>query len=116
MIRPKYSPNYRRLEGLPMSRIPTAMIEHEGDSYIVSQAEGLTTGLVGSTEIGLRPVITVWQEPVPSAGRPIGIALSFTPDDEHLDMIITSLTRMRDQRRAEAKEQADAALRKAAGK
>lgn len=116
MIRPEYSPNYRRAESLPMARLPSAMIEHEGNAYIVSQAEGLTTGLVGTAESAPRPVITLWQEPVPERGRSIGIALSFTPDDDHLNMIINSLTRMRDQRRAEAKAQADAALRKAAGK
>lgn len=116
MNRPEFMPNYRRHEGLPSKRLPSSMIEYDGKQFIVAFAEGLTTGLTGTTANDLRPVITIWQDPVPERGRPIGIGLSFTPDDEHLDMIIESLTGIRDRCRAQAKEQANAMLRKAAGK
>lgn len=95
-------------------QMPPQIVENEGHDFMVVHADGFTTGYVQMTDNTLVPVVTTWASP--SRGQPFGMALSFTPDDEMFDLIINSLTAMRDKRRAEAKEQAEAALRKAAGR
>lgn len=115
MKRTQAMPGHTRLEDVSRAT-PPQMVENDGKPYLMVHAEGLTTGLVGRAGADLRTVITIWNEAAPDRGRPIGMAFSFTPSDDMLDLIVDSLIKLRDDARAKATEQAAAALRKASGK
>lgn len=111
-------PNYARIDGdgtvVPMA---PQIVHHDGHNYLVAHAEGFTTGVAvsrGQAPREGRFVITTWCQPAPDA--PLGLALTFTPNDAMLDTIIASLTRFRDEQRRHAVASATAALKKAAGK
>ena len=109
-------PGYTK-EGGVCRELPPQLVEHDGKRFLMVHAAGFTTGLAvpsGQAVEEGRVVLTIWSDP-PHGAAP-GIALTFTPGDEHLDMIVDSLTRLRDDGRASAATQTAAALAKAAGK
>lgn len=118
MTRPVgYLPGYGRVDGvLPQHTMRPQIVTHDGKKYLVHHAAGLTAGVVrsGGDEGTDVPAVTIWHDG--PNDMPLGLALTFLPDDDMLDAIIASLTGIRDRQRARAVDLAEAAFAKAGGK
>jgi len=110
-------PGYKECVGSSVAQMQPQIVDHDGETFLVVHSERFSTGVVrpkGTNGEADRTVMTIWGEK--TLGAPVALALSFTPDDEMLDLIISSLTKARDRQRETAKALAAAALRKASGK
>ena len=110
-------PGYQECAGDAVDQMAPQFLEHDGKTFLVVHASAFSSGVMrptGTNGEADRIVMTIWADAAP--GAPVSMALSFTPDDDMLDVIISSLTVARDRQREFAKTQAAAALRKAAGK
>lgn len=110
-------PGYHSAEGNTQRQMAPHMVMHNGQPFVVVHAGGVTTGLIVSPGEDLaegRIAMTTWCDGPDGFGG--GTALTFTPDDDMLDLIIASLTEARDTKRKAAAKLASAALARAGAK
>lgn len=111
-------PNYTRHDAdYRRTRLAPQITIHDGKSFLTLHAASFTVGLVvkpGQDPADGDIAMTTWCDGPDGPGQ--GMALTFTPDDGMLDMIVGALVQFRDAKREAASKLASAALAKAGGK
>ena len=102
------------VEGDPVPKIPPYLMETAGENYCVFQAEGIAVGTDMNEDrpVGLTVLLYVRGRDRLGVGR----CVEYKPSAEHARDLAAQLIAFADEVEAAAKDQADAALRKAAGR